>query len=219
MQVLFAGVKNREFFKGLAPATLTADIPFRELKTPTIISHQNGEAASKPFVAVYEPFAGKDQYTVKKIQTNTDIDPRKFTHLEVLNTNNDKQIILQSLDNQKVYAINNWRFKGSFGVIGLKNNNVEYLYLGAGNELAYGNYKLSIEGERGSANLSFNAGEITIHCNQETTLFIANTDAKSAFYTTNGVKQPLEVITKDGGIAIKIPAKKLIRNLELGTIY
>jgi hypothetical protein len=219
MQVLFAGVKNREFFKGLAPATLTADIPFRELKTPTIISHQNGEAASKPFVAVYEPFAGKDQYTVKKIQTNTDINPRKFTHLEVISTNYNKQIILQSADNQSFYKNNNWAFKGSFGVISVANNNIEYLYLGEGNELAYGNYKLSIEGEKGSANLSFNAGEITIHCNQETTLFIANTEAKSAFYTTNGVKQPLEVITKDGGIAIKIPAKKLIRNLELGTIY
>jgi hypothetical protein len=156
---------------------------------------------------------------VKKIQTNTDINPRKFTHLEVISTNYNKQIILQSADNQSFYKNNNWAFKGSFGVISVANNNIEYLYLGEGNELAYGNYKLSIEGEKGSANLSFNAGEITIHCNQETTLFIANTEAKSAFYTTNGVKQPLEVITKDGGIAIKIPAKKLIRNLELGTIY
>lgn len=206
MQVLFAGEEKREFFEGKAPATLTAELPFREMPTPTLIGHQKGEAATKPFVAVYEPFAGKNNYTVKSIKTETEKDSRNFTHLEVLNTNNDKQIILQSLDKQKVYGKNNWGFQGSFGVIGIKNNNLEYLYLGSGKALGYGNYSLSINGDEGAANLSFNEGKIGISCNQETKLTIMGTSATSVLYAAAGETKQLKVSKKEDVIVITIPA-------------
>ena len=206
MQVLFAGENKREFFEGKAPATLTAELPYRDLPTPTLIGHQVGEASSKPFVVVFEPFAGKDNYTVKQIQSETIKDSKLFTKLEVLNTNNDKQIILQSLDNQKVYANNNWGFKGSFGVIGLKNNNLEYLYLGSGKELGYGNYSISIHGDDGAANLSFNDGKLSINCNQETKLTIMGTSATSAIYSAAGETKQLKVSKKEDVIVITIPA-------------
>ena len=92
------------------------------------------------------------------------------------------------------------------GVIGLKNNNLEYLYLGSGKELGFGNYSLSIHGDDGAANLSFNEGKLSINCNQETQLTIMGTSATSVLFAAAGETKQLKVSKKEDVIVITIPA-------------
>ncbi|MGZ5135886.1 MAG: heparinase II/III domain-containing protein, partial [Flavitalea sp.] len=65
MQLLFAGESGREFYSGNAPRSGTADTPYRTMKTPAIICRQEGEAWNRPFIALFEPFSGKNNHTVE----------------------------------------------------------------------------------------------------------------------------------------------------------
>lgn len=172
MQVLFAGENKRSFYQGMAPDTKTADPAFRSIPTPTLIARQEGEANSKPFIAVYEPFSGATNYTVDRIEIEDKSDPASFSALKVMNKNGDQQLVFQSSNANKLRDKNNWTFKGHFGVVNLVNGAPNYIYLGDGKEISFGPYSILLENANGAANITINGDSIELNCNQKTILII-----------------------------------------------
>ena len=204
MQVLFTGEEGRTFYTGQAPPTATADVAFRNLPTPTLISRQQGEAWKRPFVALFEPFSGEGNATVKAISLNDRSQPGSFTALNVDNANGSRQIILQGL-NTALYKKAEWSFSGSFGVVGLEQEKLSYLYLGKGNSISYGNYGLTAKSP-GAAHLEINNNTLLITCNQATIVRITGAKANTVVLSTASNKQTLAVTAAAGAITFTVPA-------------
>ncbi len=172
MQVFFAGESNRNFYTGMAPATKTADPAFRYITTPTLIARQSGEAVAKPFIVVYEPFSADNNSTVDSIAMEDRSDPATFSAFNVIHKNGNRQLILQSTNENKGHQKNQWRFKGHFGVINLINGKPDYIYLGDGQEISHGPYSIISSTPNGAAHLQIKENMIELSCNQKTTLII-----------------------------------------------
>ena len=110
MQVLFSSEEGRAFYSGQGPQSGTADLPYRTKPTPTIISRQEGDAWKRPFVAVYEPFNGKENYTIERIENLDRSHTEDFSALKVFGKDGTQQIILQSTDKEKTNAKGDWKF-------------------------------------------------------------------------------------------------------------
>ncbi len=172
MQVLFPGEINRSFYTGIAPVSKTAEPIFRTTKTPTIIVRQKGEAVSKPFIAIYEPFGANAGRSIDRVEIEDKSDPVSFSALNIIGTKGDRQLILQSTNENKRHQKNQWTFKGHFGVVNLVNGKPTYIYLGDGKEISFGPYSIIIENANGAANITINGDSIELNCNQKTILII-----------------------------------------------
>lgn len=206
MRALFTGEKDRTFYTGKGPKSGTADTPYRYMATPTLVCRQQGEAWKRPFIAVYEPFRGGHNFTVESIENIDPSHPGEFTALEVSNNDGSQQIVLQSLDKGQLQKNKDWSFKGNFGVINLEKDKLKYLYLGAGRQISWQQYTIESGKTDGAANMIANGDELTISCNQQTTIHIAGSLAKKIMIQAAGETKSLQVIKSKEGIAFTIPA-------------
>ncbi len=207
MQVLFTGEDAREYYSGNGPESGTADAPFRSLPTPTLVIRQEGEAWKRPFIAVYEPFSGNNNYSVEKIAIEDKSPSGDFVALNVYNKDKSQQLVLQTVDNNTLYKKGNWQFKGNFAVINLVKNQLNYLYLGDGNLISYQQYSLEIKSQHGAANLTIgNNNKLEISCNQETAIGIRGSSAKTVIIETAGLKTSVPTTKTPNGISFNVPA-------------
>jgi hypothetical protein len=137
-----------------------------------LIARQSGEAVTKPFVVVYEPFSDVSSRTVDSIAMEDRSDPTTFSAFNVIHKNGNRQLILQSTNENKGYEKNQWRFKGHFGVINLNNGKPDYIYLGDGQEISHGQYSIISSQPNGAAHLQIKENLVELSCNQKTTLII-----------------------------------------------
>ena len=172
MRAIFTGEEKRTYFKGMAPATKTNSNYFRGIPTPTLVVHQQGEARSRPFVAIYEPFMGKDKESVTSVRKITTDDSGQFTAIRVNNKNNTEQLIFQSSANEKLYKGDKWQFKGEFGIVHYLDGKITELYLGCGKEIHAGEYSIISSVPKGAAGLLIKKNGFTIQCNQATTVLV-----------------------------------------------
>ena len=205
MQVLFTGENGREFFSGMAPQSGTADTPYRNMPTPTIINRQEGEAWKRPFVAVYEPFSGKDHFSVDSIQREGHSPANDFTAIRIFNKDRQQQIVLHSLKPNQLQQNDDWKFRGNFAVINLIKNQLNYLYLGDGNLLSYKAYAIAASEPNSAANLVIDGNNLLVSCNQKITVSVSGSTAKTATLTTGGQSKPLSVKRTTTGISLVIP--------------
>jgi len=206
MQVLFTGEKGRTFYSGMAPESGTADIPYRTMPTPTLISRQEGEAWKRPFIAVYEPFIGANDFSVERIQTEAHFPGTDFTAIRVFNKNHQQQIILQCLQPDQSQQKENWKFRGNFGVINLINNELNYLYLGDGNLISYKAYTMEAAEPHSAANVTIDRNKLLVSCNQTVTISIEGSTAKTVLLTEAGQNKSLTIKKTITGISFTIPA-------------
>ena len=142
------------------PTTLRSDITPGQVNkspetTPTLIVRQNGINAKKhPFVAVFEPYENgeKSIKSISKVKTEDN-----FVSL-LVNSKHSTQYILNATDDSN-YKVKGVDFHGTFGVASEKNGSFEYLYLGKGQLLKKGNYKIEAIKGTISAELRFENGK------------------------------------------------------------
>ena len=206
MQVLFAGEIDREFYSGKGPQSNTADLPYRNMSTPTLICRQQGEAWTRPFIAAYEPFNGENNYTVEKIENIDRSDAGNFTALKIFCKDGSRQIILQSIKAGQMHEQKDWLFKGGFAVINIKENKPTYLYLGQGSQLSYQDYAIQTNAPNGSANLLIEGNKLRLSCNQQTTININNASIKKLTLVKNGLRKNLPLTKKGSEISFTVPA-------------
>jgi hypothetical protein len=206
MQVLFTGENNREFYTGKGPVSGTADVPYRTLPTPTLISRQEGEAWKRPFIAVYEAYDGNNNSTVEKIENIDRSQAEEFSAIEVFNKGGGRQIILQSVKGDQLHQKDNWQFQGNFGVISTDKTALKYLYLGEGKQISYQQYLVVCDQPTGAANLIINGNSLTVSCNQKTTIHVKGSLAKTVILTEGGKNKQLFIERTTKGISFTIPA-------------
>ena len=178
------------------------------MTTPTIISRQEGEAWKRPFIALYEPFNGDNNFTVERIERLDSSDAGNFSAVQVFNKNNTRQIILQACDTGALNKKGDWQFQGSFGVISTEENNPFYLYLGEGKHLSYKQYTIESKASKGSINLLIDQNKMLVSCNQESILTIRKSRGTTATLVTNG--KTIRLSTKRTGttLSFTVPAVK-----------
>lgn len=203
MQVFMAGNKEREFMTALAPVSKTADPPYNRKPTPLLIGYQHGEAWTKPFIALYEPYAKGNKASVDALTIMKNDFPGKFTKTEVYNKDKSRQIIYQSTDTSLTYNGNKETFKGFFGVVFLKNQKPEHIYMGEGDIFSYDGYEIRMT-QKGGAAISVTESGYMIRCNSEVEITVPASLEKNIL-RMNGQESSLHTYKKGEGTTFKLP--------------
>jgi len=214
MRALYAPEKGRTLFSGMAPPTKTASAEYRERRTPVLVWRQEGEAWSRPFVAVYEPHGAASGHSVDSIRlVSPSSSAHRFSAVEVLGnarSGHARQMVLQSTDADSSYAADDWSFRGHFGLIGWRADTLHYLYLGQGWEIGWGPYRLTVPVGVGNASMEVVGGGLRITCPQETVLSV--TGFQGGSLRAEGAAVALKVSVDGDGAHITLPA---VRGLVL----
>jgi hypothetical protein len=170
MNMYIPGEENREYTKVKAPHTFEAPKPYRKMVTPTVVVRKKGEAWTKPFVVVYEPYDGDKKnnsiQSVEKLIQNGVYKGLKVT------SNTGKQTLVQYIITQsgnEVYKNNKAgiSFTGTFAIITTDaNGKAMNLYMGEGSELKYKNVSIEAKDNRVGAYLNLDVEKPEFKCNK-----------------------------------------------------
>jgi len=212
LQVMLPGMEGATYYKAKSLKTKTSGRYYHDSSLPLFTIHTNAEARTKPFVAVFEPYKGKDGYTVSRIALEKTPDPGSFTVLTVHNTNNTYQEIYQSIDQAKKYNSKNGSIQGFLGIATVqivqpvKTVQLLSLYLGSGTEITNNGYSLKSPTPNGSANLILSGKTLQLSCNQPTEVGVPSTSGKKATLQIGDKISDLKTVRKGNQIVFEVPA-------------
>lgn len=208
LQVLLPGRDKATYYKAKSPKTKTSGRYYHDKTIPLFTIHTNGEACTKPFIALFEPFKGKENYKVDRIQTEKVEDPAVFSALTVYEKDNSRHEIFQSTDSVRSFAARNCTLTGCFGVAGFKNGKLTSLYLGKGKEIKNSNYALKSLKGFGSASLIPGKNSIHITCNQEFEIRIPAQQIKNLVLKSGDASLNLKLTQTGNQTVFSVPAVK-----------
>jgi hypothetical protein len=206
MQVLLPGTTGRTYFTANSLHTKTSGRQYASSDPPVFTMMDNSESASKPFIAIFEPYGDKkDGYSVERIAVEQRNDGKEFTLLHVFNRDQSRQMIFQSVDPKKTYASGKASFTGSFGVIGFSGDVIRSVYLGEGDGLSFEGYSIK-PATHGSASIEVDGREMKVSCNQATEIGLPAKLVKKAVLTEGGKTTSLAVKKNKGMAVFTVPA-------------
>ena len=208
MQVLAPGTEGRSYFRAMSLKTKTAGKQYNGKPLPVFTIHTDAEALTKPFIAIYEPFRGKNGNSVERISSEKTTDPAHFTALTVFSKGNSYQEIYQSTDPGKRHTTATGSLTGYFGVATVQGIQPVSLYLGKGTEISHRGFTLKSTASDGSASLSVEGKTFRISCNQETEVILPLSKVAKAFLQTSAIRQPLKIEKVANGFSFRVPAVK-----------
>lgn len=206
MQVLVPGAEGRTYYRAKSLKTKTAGRIYNNKPLPVFTMHDDGESKSKPFIAVFEPYAGDSGYNVQRISVEKRDDSGMFTALNIFNRDNSNQLILQSIDSSRKFISGSWMFMGSFGIAGFKNEKLTSLYLGSGSEINCNGYSIKTGLLNGSASIAIDGGNLNVSCNHVTIIGVPSSGLKRVKMITGKTKTMLKTEKTDKGIIFRVPA-------------
>lgn len=177
-----AGQKGRTLYQMEAPhTTLRHDVTPGQVNkapqtTPTLLVRQtDNNGAENPFVAVFEAYEGKEKSveSIEKLNLHDDL-----VSLRV-KSGNSTQLIYNATEDAVFKTGKSGEFQGVFGVISLKGEDLEYLYLGHGQKLKHD--KVSLEAVSGSvsASLRFEGDQVYYSADQPVIIRLKKGKAKT----------------------------------------
>jgi len=205
MRVLMTGSGRKEYFAGEGPPSGTAIPAYRNKSTPVLMGRQEGEAWTRPFIALYEPYNGTENSTVKTI-TEERSSTANYCGIRVQNNDGSEQLILQSVSGDTAYRSTKWTFTGRFGVISTKGDALAWIYLGDGKEISWGKYRLSCVGKTGGVNLAVEGANIRVSSNSEVRISIKESKNRKVSLTTGGSAKNIPASFANGELTIELPA-------------
>ena len=208
MQVLIPGTEGRTYYKAKSPKTKTAGKVYNGKPLPLFTIRTETEAASRPFISVFEPYKGTGNNSVEKVELEKRNDRDKFTVLKVFNRDNSQQAIYQSIDNSVVFNGEKWEFSGSYGVAGFKNARINSLYLGEGNLISHSGYSLKSKGKIGSASLAIEGKVLKVTCNQTVEVGIPESGVKTISVKADGKTTKLKITKLGKQVIFELPEGK-----------
>lgn len=168
MNLYLLGSSDYKYYTVMAPAATAADAPYDDnsLKYPRpgFYVNREGEAWTKPFVALLEPSLKNDSHIkkVRNLLTSENKAGKVAICVEGKDTKQGTQYHFSSLD-KAPFATEGINFSGTYAVVDKKAGSLHYLYLGSGVELACEGYAIQSSNENPiSANLTVENGELTI---------------------------------------------------------
>jgi len=178
MRLFIPGAAGREYSQALAPAAKEAFAPYDHAPAPVLVIRQHGEAWTKPFAVIYEPFAGdRDSGS---IQTVTALgDESNFAGFKVVSRSNGHpltQYVLVQPTATSVYenAALGISFRGRYAVITVNEHGAcTAFYLGEGERLRFQGYDLhasAVTTTAASATIAGDTAVVTANAPTELTL-------------------------------------------------
>jgi len=165
MRAFIPGATDRNYYTGFSPISRTAG-SYSTKKLPTLMIQSQNEAWTNPFVVVYEP-SFENQASVKDVTLLASGDKAKHIALKVENKENQTQYIFQGMEPELELSGKDYKFAGYLGIVSLLGNKPEYMYLGKGKSLSFGDYTVTGKNVNCSFYISFSDNGMTISCNQE----------------------------------------------------
>ncbi|MDQ8197871.1 hypothetical protein QEH56_06920 [Pelagicoccus enzymogenes] len=179
MGLWMAGNKERSVFTANSPVARTlqrgsAPRELWDLPVPTLVVRQDGEAWSKPFVAIFEPFytdEGSVLVSIKQLPTpKTEGD---FVGLKVTTQNDGIQYILNHTDAKARTDVAGIAFSGTYAVVSESDSGIQSLYLGHGSYLSKDGLSIDGQGKPVSASIEVSGNHYIYSANQPITLTVA----------------------------------------------
>lgn len=167
MQAFFVSTSPKTYFIGETPRSLTAFAPYNTQPTPTVFVRQEGEAWTKPFAVVFEPYRPNEGYSVEKVEWERDADKNRLAALKVRLTNGQEQIVIQSPEPYNSFRHNDWTFSGYFGVIFKKDGKITGLEMAKGKTLGVGDYVFTAKNANASFDVEFTEDGFRVKTDQQ----------------------------------------------------
>lgn len=152
MSFWMKGGENREVFSVLSPPStalgdgiISKDLV--SLPVPTMVVRQDGEAWTKPFVAIYEPSLNGNS----AIQSVDYFGKDELVGIQVNSKNGQQDFIFSNTHSDTVFAYKAMQVKGTYGVITEKNGQLKSLFLGDGTFIENSGYSLKSKGRTTAA--------------------------------------------------------------------
>jgi hypothetical protein len=155
---------------------------------------------------VYEPFSGRENRNVKQVAAIHNADPGNFTALKIDCKDASSQFVFQAVNNEISYNDKDWKFSGNYGVVGLRSEMVEYIYLGNGNEVGYQQYALKINDSAGAASMQIKGDRLIIITRQETLITIPAGSVTKVTLVNNGIQKNMVFLVDNDIISFTVPA-------------
>ena len=139
------GYPDRTLFNVTSPksnALVKGSIPDElfEKPLPTLIVRQKGEAWNRPFVAIYHPYTTTEGPSVKSVDYFDSTGD--FIGIVVQSTSRT-DYIFNSASGESNVAYRDMQFKGSYAVVGESNGVPEVLFLGGGQHITMGKWRIT----------------------------------------------------------------------------
>jgi hypothetical protein len=157
------GERDRRIFKVKAPVSRAVSkgaVPREvcDLPLPTVVVRQAGEAWTRPFVAVFEPYCKEDGSSLESIEALRPVSASgDFVGLKIETETDGTQYIFNNTDDKKSVRLGDMSFAGTYGVIAETEQGVQSVYLGRGRLLVKGGVGIDGQGELVSACLEKNS--------------------------------------------------------------
>jgi hypothetical protein len=153
MNLWFKGEENREVFSVMSPKSTAfshGPLPreFNNAPIPALVVKQNGEAWSRPFVAIYEP-AENGNTEIKSVDYFGNGDN---VGIHIVEKSGKENFVFSSTDDQNEIVKNDLLVKGTYGVITRQNDDFTLL-LGKGKSISISEYTLEVKEQPASASL------------------------------------------------------------------
>lgn len=147
MNLWMKGEANREIFSVLSPAStaLGHDILSKELAvlpTPTMVVRQDGEAWTKPFVAIYEPALNGNS----AIQSVDYFGKDELVGIQVNSKNGQQDFIFSNTQSTTPFQYKTMQVIGTYGVIAEDDGKLKSLFLADGTLIKNKEYCLKATG-------------------------------------------------------------------------
>lgn len=206
LQVLIPGDGNKTYFTAFSPKVKTSGDRYKNKQQPLFTMRTKGEAWHNPFIAVFEPFNGKNNETIKSVEKLVSLCSDKNIVLKVINNDGSEQLILQGDDCSTDVKNENLKFSGYFGVISFRNNKLDRIYMGSGGQIGYGLVLLKAENGVFSAELKLlRENEAILKCSTPVYFTIKNTETKEIGFWKEGKEVKLKGTKEGNAMTFLIP--------------
>jgi len=138
---------SHAFVKGSVPDELL-DAPL-----PTLIVRQSGEAWTRPFVAVYEPYTVSEKSSIQSVDYFGK--SPGFNGIAVSSKSGRNDYIFNCTEESALQSVRDMQFHGIYGIISEMNGNPVMLFLGEGIKISKGKWEITTTDSKTQACLIF----------------------------------------------------------------
>ncbi|MFR9649170.1 MAG: heparinase II/III family protein [Rikenellaceae bacterium] len=189
------GDEERKIFSLMTPAPSKGShgmLPKKmdKMEIPTMIIRQSGEAWSRPFVALYEPYMAEGGSTIEAVEF-LDVEQGDAVAIEVTSKCGAEQLIINNTDAEAVVTVGEVAFAGSYGVVSTKaDGSLAYLFLGNGSTISCGDYAITAQAGAQVLVEWCDCGSLKVNSDCEFTLEMPRKSASTLTYISQcGEKQ------------------------------
>ncbi|MFR9602612.1 MAG: hypothetical protein SNG02_01935 [Rikenellaceae bacterium] len=154
MDVWMRGDEQRTIFSVKTPRLLNGYLDMYDknidtLRVPAIILRQSGEAWSRPFVAIYEPYKTDEGRTISSVKYHQ-VDDSEAVVVEVNSLSGGREMILSNTANDECLKLSDIAFEGAYGVVSTQGSELRSLFVGDGSSISSGECKIFTDNQNSS---------------------------------------------------------------------